>query len=100
MGITSALVLFAVIWTLVFFIAIPIRLETQGDRGEVEPGTHASSPQTHHLKKKAWITTAVAAVLWGIIAWVILSGAISIRDIDMFNRMGGGSSQSTDGTGG
>lgn len=88
MGITSALVLFAVIWTLVFFVAIPIRLETQGDVGKVEPGTHASSPHTHHLKKKAWITTAVAAVLWCIIAGVILSGAISVRDIDIFNRMG------------
>ena len=88
MGITSALVLFVVIWALVFFIAIPIRLETQGDRGEVEPGTHASSPEVHHLKKKAWITTAISAVLWLVIAGVILSGAVSIRDIDMFNRMG------------
>ena len=87
MGITSALVLFAVIWTLVFFIALPIRLETQGDLGKVEPGTHASSPENHHLKKKAWITTGVAAVLWCIIAGIILSGVISIRDIDYFNRM-------------
>ena len=40
MGITSALVLFFVIWFLVFLVVIPIRLETQGDVGEVEPGTH------------------------------------------------------------
>ncbi|NCV49796.1 MAG: DUF1467 family protein, partial [Rhodobacterales bacterium] len=44
MGITSALVLFAVIWFLVFLVVIPIRLETQGDVGEVEPGTHAGAP--------------------------------------------------------
>ncbi len=41
MGITSALVLFFVIWFLVFLVVIPIRLETQGVVGEVEPGTHA-----------------------------------------------------------
>ena len=90
MGITSAIVLFVVIWAMVFFIAIPIRLETQGDRGDIVEGTHASSPEVHHLKKKAWITTGISAVLWLVIAGVILSGAISVRDIDMFNRMGGG----------
>ncbi|NCQ25251.1 MAG: DUF1467 domain-containing protein [Rhodobacteraceae bacterium CG17_big_fil_post_rev_8_21_14_2_50_63_15] len=88
MGITSAIVLFAVIWFMVFFIALPIRIETQGDLGKVTPGTHAGSPEHHHLKKKAWITTGIAVVLWIVIAGVILSGAVTIRDLDMFNRMG------------
>lgn len=88
MGPTSALVLFAVIWALVFFIALPIRLETQGEAGEVVPGTHASSPQNHHLKKKAIITTIVSAVIWAVLAYIILTGKIGIRDIDIFNRMG------------
>jgi hypothetical protein len=42
----------------------------------------------HHLKKKAMITTVVAMVLWGLIGGTILSGKISVRDIDLFNRMG------------
>ena len=88
MGITSALVLFAVIWFMTFLIVIPIKLETQGDLGEVVPGTHAGSPENHHLKKKAWITTGISAVLWAIIAGIIFSGWISVRDLDMFNRMG------------
>ncbi|ETA53922.1 DUF1467 family protein [Ponticoccus alexandrii] len=89
MGITSALVLFAVIWFMTFLVVIPIRLQTQGDVGEVVPGTHAGSPEVHNLKRKAWITTLVSAVLWAIIAGTILSGAITVRDIDgwMFNRM-------------
>ncbi len=87
MSITSALVLFAVIWFLVFFIAIPIRLETQGDRGEVVPGTHAGSPQVHNLKTKAWITTFVALVFWATTCGIIVSGVITMRDIDFFNRM-------------
>ena len=61
MGITSALVLFFVIWFLVFLVVIPIRLETQGDVGEVEPGTHAGAPANHKLKNKAWITTGISA---------------------------------------
>src|SRR6056297_596191 len=88
MSITSAIVLFAVIWFMVFLIAIPIRLKTQGDMGEVVPGTHAGSPEIHNLKKKAWITTFVSIGLWIIIAGIILSGWISVRDLDLFGRMG------------
>jgi len=88
MSITSGLVLYAVIWFMTFFIAIPIRIKTQGDVGEVVPGTHAGAPQEHHLKKKAIITTVVAIVLWGLIGGTILSGKFSVRDIDIFNRMG------------
>ena len=88
MTITSALVLFAVIWFMTFLIVIPIRLQTQGDLGNVVHGTHASSPEHHHLKKKAWITTGVSAVLWVILFVIITSGWITVRDLDMFNRMG------------
>jgi predicted secreted protein len=90
MGITSGIVLFAVIWFMTFLVVIPIRIQTQGDLNEVVPGTHAGSPEHHHLRKKAWITTGVSVILWAIIGGTILSGKITVRDIDtfMFNRMG------------
>jgi predicted secreted protein len=87
MAITSAIVLYAVIWTLTFFVALPIRLTTQGDAGKVEPGTHAGAPQVHHLRKKALITTVVALGIWAIVVVIVLSGWISVRDIDWFGRM-------------
>lgn len=88
MSIVSGIVLFAVIWFLVLFIVLPIRLETQGDRGEIVPGTQAGAPANLSMKRKALITTGVSVVLWIVIAGVILSGVISVRDIDIFNRMG------------
>jgi len=87
MGITSGLVLYAVIWFMTFLVVIPIRLETQGDSGEVVPGTHAGAPEKHFLKQKAWITTGVAAVIWALVAGVILSGVISVEDFDWFDRL-------------
>ena len=93
MSITSAIVLYAVLWFLTFLIVIPIRLQTQGDVGEVVEGTHAGAPEHHYLRTKAWITTGVAGVLWAIIAGVILSGMITVRDIDFFDRMGPASVQ-------
>lgn len=90
MGITSGIVLFAVIWFMTFLVVIPIRIQTQGDLNEIVPGTHAGSPEHHHLRKKAWITTGVSVILWAIIGGTILSGKITVRDLDtlMFNRMG------------
>ncbi|WP_425043448.1 DUF1467 family protein [Primorskyibacter sp. S87] len=87
MSITSALVLYAVIWFMTFFVVLPIRIKTQGDLGEIVPGTHAGAPEHHHLKKKAIITTAVACVLWAIIAGIIVSGWISVHDFDWMNRL-------------
>ncbi len=88
MGVTSALVLFAVIWFMTFLIVLPFRVQTQGDRGDVVPGTHVGAPEVHNLRKKALLTTAISFVLWVIIAGIILSGVITLRDLDWFNRMG------------
>lgn len=88
MSIVSGIVLFAVVWFLVLFIVLPIRLETQGDRGEVLSGTHASAPANLSMKRKALITTGVAILVWSVLVGVILSGVISVRDIDFFQRMG------------
>ena len=81
-----------------FLVVLPIRVETQGDRGEIVPGTHAGAPEVHNLKRKAWITTLVSFVLWAVISSIILSGVISVRDIDWFDRMDPPSV--SDGTGG
>ena len=87
MQVVPAIVLYVVIWSLTFFVALPIRLTTQGDAGHVEPGTHAGAPQVHHLRKKALWTTLVAFVIWAAITWIIVSGWISVRDLDWFGVM-------------
>lgn len=83
MSITSAIVLYAVTWFMVFFIVLPIRFVSQGDAGQVMPGTPAGAPATHVVARKAKITTAIAAVVWLVLAGIIMSGVISVRDIDM-----------------
>ncbi|MCV2888630.1 DUF1467 family protein [Ruegeria aquimaris] len=87
MSITSALVLFSVIWFMTFLIVLPIRVRTQGDLGDIVPGTHAGAPEHHYLKRKAWITTGVSVVLWCVIAGIILSGWITVDDINLLKVM-------------
>jgi predicted secreted protein len=87
MTITAAIVLYSVIWFMTFFVVLPLRLVTQGEAGEVVPGTHRSAPSDAQIKRKAKITTIWATILFVIIAGVIVSGAITVRDLDWFGRM-------------
>ena len=97
MGITSAIVLFVIIWFLTLFVVLPLRLQTQGDLGSIEPGTHAGSPENPQMKKRFMVTTAVALVLWAILAGSIIGSVFSVRDFDWFNRMATPEVSQTDG---
>ena len=52
MGIVSGIVLYAVIWFMTLLIILPIRLQSQGDAGQVVPGTHSGSPANPQMKKR------------------------------------------------
>lgn len=84
MSLTSGIVLFAVIWFMVFFVVLPLRLTTQGEAGEIVRGTHASAPENPRLKRKALWTTVIALLIWALVAGVIFSGVISVQSLDFF----------------
>jgi predicted secreted protein len=86
MGWFSALVLYAVIWFLTLFVVLPLRLVTQGDAGQVVPGTPESAPIDAGMRRRLWITTGIATLVWVAVAWVILSGVITVADLDALYR--------------
>lgn len=88
MGITSAIVMLAVIWFMVLFIVLPFRITTQGEAGEVVPGTPSSAPDVSHLKAKFKLVTVISAVIWVITFTIIMSGVITVADMDVFNQLG------------
>lgn len=87
MGIVSAIVLFAVIWFTVLFVVLPLKMRSQGEAGEVVPGTHSSAPADAQIGRKARITTIWAFGIWVIVAGTIMSGLVTVRDLDWFSRM-------------
>lgn len=87
MTITAALVMFSVTWFMVFFMVLPLRFRSQSQAGIIEPGTPASAPADAMVKKKAQITTGIAAVIFVILYLVITSGRFGIDDLDVFGVM-------------
>lgn len=87
MAITSAFVLFAVIWFMLFLVILPVRMKTQGESGEVVPGTHSSAPENPQIKRKVKITTAIAFAMWAIITPLIVYEVITAEDIDWMGMM-------------
>lgn len=84
MTITAAIVLFAVTWFMVFFCVLPVRFESQADRGAVTPGTPASAPEEAMVGKKARITTAISVVVFILLYLIITSGWITVDNMDVF----------------
>lgn len=87
MNLTGGIVLFMTIWFIAFLTILPIGHKSQAEVGHVVPGTTPSAPAELNMKRKVAITTIVTLVVWGICAAVLLSGAITMKDIDWFNRL-------------
>jgi len=98
MGVVSGIVLFAIVWFMVFLIILPMRVQTQGDLDDIVPGTHAGAPEHHHLRKKALWCTAISLVVWGAFAAIILSGVITVDNLEKY--WGRGVPEATSGTDG
>lgn len=81
---TSAIVLYAVVWFMVMFVTLPLRRRTQGDEGEIVPGTPPGAPVNFSVKRTMLIVSLVAFVVWGIIFAVIVTGVINVRDLGTF----------------
>ena len=88
MSITAGAVVFVVIWFLTMFIVLPITLRTQGEAGDVVPGTHEGAPADFRFGRTMVIVTLVTLVLWAIVVSIIVSGVISIEDLDTWGVMG------------
>jgi predicted secreted protein len=88
MRIGTAIAIYFVIWWTVLFAVLPLKLTTQGEAGEVVPGTSASAPTRPRLALKAAITTVVAAVVFaGFLA--VKNSGLGLDDIPFLPKFSG-----------
>ena len=72
----AATVVFVIVWWLVLFMVLPFGAAPPA---EVEPGMAASAPAKPRIAIKLAITTVLAALLTGLVLWLIASGLIELR---------------------
>lgn len=78
MSITLSIALYFVIWWTTLFAVLPIGMRTQGEAGEVVPGTPESAPAKPRIGRILVINTIVAAVVFAIVWLSITRGLIPL----------------------
>jgi predicted secreted protein len=78
MSLTLGLALYFVIWWTVLFAVLPFGVRTQGEAGEVVPGTPASAPVAPRMLRTFAITTMVAGVVFALVYAVLAGGLIDL----------------------
>lgn len=84
----SGIALYLVIWFMVLFVILPIRLTTQAEQGERVEGTPGSAPVNPDMRRKFKLVTIWASVVWIVIAGIIISGVITLDDVARWTRNG------------
>lgn len=70
MTIGGGLAVYFVIWWTVLFAVLPFGIRSQAESGEVSHGSEPGAPAIPNLKRKALITTVVAAVVFAMVWYV------------------------------
>lgn len=80
MNVAGAVVVFLLWWWAAFLAVLPRdvqgRWESEDDGVE---GADPGAPVEPQIKKKLWLATKIAVVLWAISAAIILSGVFNFR---------------------
>ncbi len=71
---------YLVIWWLVIFMVLPFGVH-RIDEEDTKKGHSAGAPKKPLLIRKMLATTAISAVMWVVLYFVIESGIIGIREV-------------------
>lgn len=71
----TGIMVYVVVWWLGWFAVLPLRVEVPD---QVPTGQATSAPENPRLLWKAGLATAIAAVLWALIYWLITYDPLGI----------------------
>jgi predicted secreted protein len=84
MNIAFLLAVYFIVWWLMLFAVLPFGVVTQGEMGEVVPGTPESAPAHFRLRRVVVITTVAATIvfcaLWASVHWGLLDLQATFMD--------------------
>ena len=73
MGLSGAVVLYAVIWALTFYCLLPLGIRSQSETRRIVPGTPPSAPSDTGLRWKVLRATVIGTMIW-----VLVAGSIEL----------------------
>lgn len=71
MSLALSLALYFIIWWTTLFAVLPLGVRTQGEVGEIVPGTPESAPVAPRMLRVCVINTVVATVVFAVV-WVVI----------------------------
>lgn len=81
MSLAMSIALYFIIWWTTLFAVLPLGVRTQGEAGNVVPGTPESAPVATHMLRVCMINTAVAtvvfAMVWAVIRFGLADGLLA-----------------------
>ena len=81
MSLTFAIAIYLIIWWTVLFAVLPIGVRTQGEDGDVVPGTPESAPTAPRLLRVVLLTTLISPLLFAG-AWALVHyGFVDLREL-------------------
>jgi len=86
MTITAAIAIYGVIWWTVLFAVLPFGIKQQAE-GDIVPGTERGAPLAPQMWRKVLITSIVAAVVWAVVAWIVVAKPFSFEDIPFMPKL-------------
>jgi len=87
MTVVGAALLFFMIWVVSLIVSLQLGQVTQAESKDVAPGTPASAPANFDFRRKLLHASLAAVLIWAVISAIIISGAITLADIDIFKRL-------------
>lgn len=63
-GFVTGIVVYLIVWWMVFFTVLPLKVRGQYEDGDVVPGSEPGAPTDPRIKEKMWLAASVTAVIW------------------------------------
>lgn len=79
----SIFVVYLLIWWVTLFAVLPFGIRGQAEENDIVHGSDPGAPTTINMKRKAWITTGIATVIWGIVCGIIITGVVTWDDLGL-----------------
>ena len=80
MSLMGSVVIFVILWMVIFFMILPLKIKSQLEQQSIAPGTDPGAPSNPQMYRKFIITTAISVFIFAIIYLLSYFEIINLRE--------------------